>query len=92
MHLRTSLIITLLLAFTGLRSQNINYDGDISGITLEDRVYEQNVKTVTLKTNHNPYAPSIIKLNSNEKLTLDFDLLFEDYKYLNYTIMKTTTL
>jgi len=87
MHLRTSLIITLLLSFTGLRSQNINYDGDISGITLEDRVYEQNVKTVTLKTNHNPYAPSIIKLNSNEKLTLDFDLLFEDYKYLNYTII-----
>ena len=87
MQYRFNFSFLFLLFFSNIFGQNINYAGDISGTTLEDRVYSENVKTVTLKTNHNPYAPAIIKLNSSEKLTLGFDLLYEDNRYLNYTII-----
>jgi hypothetical protein len=79
-------ILSLLIS-SSYFAQSIDYAGEVQGTSLEDRVYANNVKTVTLKPTHNQYAPPMIKLNSNEKLRLDFDLLYDDYRYLNYTLI-----
>ncbi len=87
MNNKIGLFTFLYFFLISLHSQNIDYSGVVQGTSLEDRVYSDNVKTVTLKPTHLLYAPPVIKLGSGEKLRLDFDILYGDFQYLNYTLI-----
>jgi len=59
-------------------------------LQLADKVYEKNIKTVTLKPFLDPYGFPIIRLNSAEKLRLDFDALGLYNKNYAYTLIHCT--
>lgn len=81
-----SIFAFLMLSINTL-AQDVDYYEDYTGARLEDRAYRKNIKTVRLRPLHDEYAPPIIRLNSSDKLLLEFDELYEDYKYYNYTLI-----
>ena len=87
MNFKIGLFICSYFLSLSIQSQNIDYNGVVEGTSLEDRVYSDKIKTVTLKPTHLLYAPPVIKLKSGEKLRLDFDILYGDFEYLNYTLI-----
>jgi len=59
-------------------------------LQLADKVYEKNIKTVTLKPYSDPYGLPIIRLNSVDALRLDFDALGFTNKNYGYTVIHCT--
>lgn len=80
------ILTTLLLSFYCLFGMAQDYSGP-KIIQLTDKVYEENIKTVTLKPYSDPYGLPIIKLNSADHLRLDFDEVGMTYQNLGYTVL-----
>ncbi len=52
-----------------------------------DQVYEENIRTVSLKPYLDPYGLPIIKLGGIDKLRLDFDEIGMEYSNYSYTVL-----
>ncbi len=70
----------------------IIYSSVFSQIPIEyaDKVYDENIATVVLKVKNKPLAYPVIKLNSNERLILEFDNFTEETKTYSYTYIHCT--
>ncbi len=79
-------LYTFILTAISLFGMAQNYD-EPKVLQLVDRVYEKNIKTVTLKPFSDPYGLPIIRLDSADRLLLDFDGLGMDHKNYGYTVL-----
>lgn len=61
------------------------YGQDYSHISTHNRTYVDDIKTIELYLDEFPYSQPIITLGSDEKLTLSFDDLSGESRYLKYT-------
>jgi hypothetical protein len=55
-------------------------------LVYEDHIYQVGIKTVKLHPANNPLGPPLIALNSDQRLRLSFDDLYEDFVNYSYTI------
>lgn len=58
-----------------------------STLRYEDRIYKKNIRTAQLSADPAVMASAIIKMNSEDRLYLNFDDLDSDYKVYYYTII-----
>lgn len=65
----------------------IQLSGFSQMITNEDRVYDDNIKTVLLYRDGDQLNDPVIRLNSNERLRLSFDDLNDESYLFKYTII-----
>jgi hypothetical protein len=84
---RGSLIIILLLCtIVGFAQQEAEYYKK-DFFRYENQVYKPNIRTVQLAMSSWEFTSPIIKLNSDEKLKLDFDDMDGDIKQFSYTVI-----
>lgn len=63
---------------------------DFNNIQFSNTVYVDGLKSVQLRPSESPFGFPIIALNSGERLTLEFDDLEEESRYLKYTFIHCT--
>ncbi len=82
---RTFFVLLALFFSTALFADSTDYFS-VKTLRYEDRIYSPNIKTIVLSSNPGNLAPAIIKLNTTDKLFLDFDDLDGDYKVYSFAI------
>lgn len=50
-------------------------------------IFDQRFRTLQVKVEGNDYAPAIIMLNTDDRITISFDELADDYSYLRYSLI-----
>lgn len=79
---------TLILLCAIILSVTLRAQYDARSIQLENRIYEEGIRSVTLSTGHLQDHP-VITLSTGE-LYLDFDDLVETSRYVKYTLIHCT--
>jgi len=75
---KISLIITFVLIFMAVRAQKVKN---------EDLIYDENIHTVLLHKAGDQLLPPVIRLGSNDRLSLSFDDMSDDSYLFRYTII-----
>ena len=60
---------------------------DFNHISLENKTYVNDIHSVVLSLTGNQLSKSVIRLNSDDRLHLEFDDLSNESRYLKYTLI-----